>query len=294
MYVAAGRWQGNGASIDTVLHLVNDARVHTVETHGLRFDARFLAPVEPTPGTVSVFLLVEGRVQIGARSETTTTTSTPCFFAVGPDEFERRLPSARWFRFDGEPRRSIEICLDVARVRVPMGLTHGAQPLPPSVHAAALALFDPSLARETRVARCRALIVELDAHAICTLPNDVDDGEHDATLERVVTSFVSLFREQDTGALGKRLASLAQVSVRQATRDVSALYRRFRLPGASPRELFRVMRLRRAAILLSAPGTSLDEVAREVGYSGLDAMTRALRDAGFPPPGAIRRALLDE
>jgi len=162
MYVASGRWQGNGASLETVLHLVSDARIHTAETRGLRFDARFLAPVEPMPGTVSVFLLVEGRVQIGDRSELVQSSGTPCFFAVGPDEFERRIPSARWFRFDGEPRRSIEVCLDATRVRVPIGLAHGARPLPPAVQAAALALFDRSLARETRIAQCRTLIAELE------------------------------------------------------------------------------------------------------------------------------------
>jgi len=289
MYIASSVWQGATASLETILHLVNDARIHAVETRGLHFDSRFLAPTEPAPSTVNLFLLVEGRAQVDARWY-----DTPCYFAVGPDEFERREPAARAFRFEGEPRRSIEVCLGVDRLHASLGLTHGAHPLPESVTRAARSLFDRELSQEARVERASMLIAALAEHRLCTLPVDVDDGERGASLQRVVSSFVALFRNQDKSAYGKVLADLAQVSVRQATRDVSTLYRRFRLPGSSPRELFRVLRLRRVTLFLSAQDESLEDVARAVGYSGLDAMSRALRDAGLPPPGEIRRRLRGE
>jgi AraC-like DNA-binding protein len=288
MYVASSRWRGATASLETTLHLVDDARVHTVETRGLRFDARFLAPVEPLPGTVSLFVLVEGRAQIGP-----AWIDTPCWWTARADEFDKRAPSALAFRLEGEPRRSIEVCLDIERLHVPVGLAHGAHALPRGVRDAARALYGEASPTE-RAARCAAFIAALAEHRICTLRAGTNDGERGATIERIVGSLVTLFHEQNTGAYGKLLASLAGVSVRQATRDVSTLARRFRLPGASVREMFRVLRLRRATMLLGARDESLEDVARAVGYSGLDAMARALRDAGLPPPGAIRRALLDD
>ena len=50
----------------------------------------------------------------------------------------------------------------------------------------------------------------------------------------------------------------------------------------------RVLRLRAAVLLLSAPGGTPSDVARTVGYGSLDAMGRAFRDA--QAAGAERRA----
>ena len=46
-------------------------------------------------------------------------------------------------------------------------------------------------------------------------------------------------------------------------------------------------RLLVGASLMTSPGATAEGVAREVGYQSLSAFTKALTDAGFPPPSAI-------
>jgi AraC-like DNA-binding protein len=53
----------------------------------------------------------------------------------------------------------------------------------------------------------------------------------------------------------------------------------------------RVLRLRAAVLLLSAPEATPSDVARTVGYGSLDAMGRAFRDAHLPAPSVVQQAV---
>jgi AraC-like DNA-binding protein len=53
----------------------------------------------------------------------------------------------------------------------------------------------------------------------------------------------------------------------------------------------RVLRLRAACLMLSAPAGTPSEVARAVGYGSLDAMGRAFRDASLPAPSVVQEAV---
>ena len=57
------------------------------------------------------------------------------------------------------------------------------------------------------------------------------------------------------------------------------------------RDAMRVIRLRAAVLLLSAPDGTPSDVARIVGYGSLDAMGRAFRDAHLPAPSVVQEAV---
>jgi AraC-like DNA-binding protein len=61
---------------------------------------------------------------------------------------------------------------------------------------------------------------------------------------------------------------------------------------ASMREYLRTRRLSHAAQLLTAPGASVDEVARAVGYGSSRALGTALEQAGLPRARELRAAIL--
>ena len=62
------------------------------------------------------------------------------------------------------------------------------------------------------------------------------------------------------------------------------------LPGLRL-DAMRVLRLRAAVLMLSAPGSTPSDVARTVGYGSLDAMGRAFRDAALPAPSVVQAAV---
>lgn len=82
---------------------------------------------------------------------------------------------------------------------------------------------------------------------------------------------------------------------RQAALSRTVLSERFREAlGVSPIEYVRLTRLSRAAELITASGSGLARIAREVGYSSLSTFSRAFRGVYGASPGAYRRAALEE
>jgi AraC-like DNA-binding protein len=84
---------------------------------------------------------------------------------------------------------------------------------------------------------------------------------------------------------------IARLSQRQLGRDLGDLTRTFGLFGGGFRDAMRVLRLRAAVLLLSAPGGTPSDVARAIGYGSLDAMGRAFRDAQLPAPSVVQEAV---
>jgi transcriptional regulator GlxA family with amidase domain len=79
------------------------------------------------------------------------------------------------------------------------------------------------------------------------------------------------------------------ISVRQIDRSVAAFLARFGdIGGTGWRHVTRHMRLKLAVLLLSAEQVSIAEVAAVTGYGSSDAMARAFRDAGLPPPNKVK------
>jgi AraC-like DNA-binding protein len=78
------------------------------------------------------------------------------------------------------------------------------------------------------------------------------------------------------------------MSVRQIDRFVQDFVSAFAIAGRGWRPATRYLRLKLAAILLSAEGATVSEVARAVGYRSSDAMSRAFRDARMPSPTQVQ------
>jgi transcriptional regulator GlxA family with amidase domain len=97
-----------------------------------------------------------------------------------------------------------------------------------------------------------------------------------------------LYQDLATSASLKQIAPLAGLSLRQIGRDLRELTQTFGLFGRGFRDAMRVLRLRAAVLLLSAPDSSPSDVARTVGYGSLDAMGRAFRDALLPAPRVVQ------
>jgi transcriptional regulator GlxA family with amidase domain len=175
---------------------------------------------------------------------------------------------------------------------VPCGLSHGVRPLPEALLGPSQR-FVEATQRSAEVSEAFAALLEtLASERLCALPvMPLDAGTR--SLQRVLDALSSLYGGQRTGAHGDLVAELARVSLRQLSRDMRDFTQSAPIPGATMRELFRVMRLRRAALLLSAAELSVEDVAREVGYGSSDAMGRAFRDARLPSPSEMRRSLVE-
>jgi transcriptional regulator GlxA family with amidase domain len=101
-----------------------------------------------------------------------------------------------------------------------------------------------------------------------------------------------LYGRHETSPYLDFISELTGRSLRQLDRDFRALCDTFGLHGNNFRATLRVLRLRRAVLLLSAPTATPKQVATEVGYGSVEALDRAFRDAGLPAPGTVRAELL--
>jgi transcriptional regulator GlxA family with amidase domain len=86
----------------------------------------------------------------------------------------------------------------------------------------------------------------------------------------------------------QEVGELTGLSTRMVERYVQEFVGDFGLAGGSWRASTRYLRLRLAAILLTAKGATVSEVALRVGYRSADAMARAFRDAGMLPPSDVQ------
>jgi AraC-like DNA-binding protein len=89
-----------------------------------------------------------------------------------------------------------------------------------------------------------------------------------------------------------QVANHSERSSRQVRRELKQLAKDFDLFGGNFRHITRILRLRAALLLLSAPDASVAEVAERVGYGSAVAMARAFRDAELPTPSDLRALVI--
>lgn len=264
-------------------------RVHAVERSGTIWDSRFAPAVESADdGAFVVYVLDAGSL---------AWDDGPSF--VGPTTFvarERELEGAsgvreRTFRSGGEPFRSLELRVAAS------SLTEGSPlrtplALPDSFYAAARAVGH---AVETEVAvspPLRELLTTLRASGVLAedLSLEIVEDEPER-LVRTWNAIRAMYRAIATSPSLAELATGAQVSVRQVTRDFDELQATFPIHGDGWRSAIQTWRFRWAILLLSVPDLRVLDVAEIVGYRSAEAMTSAFRAAGMLPPNRIRDAL---
>ena len=289
MLIADGSWSRGDASLDSCVFFARGLRLHLMTTHALTFDSRFLCPFQPN-GRDSVILiaLIEGHAAFRESLGAKRTEFTHTVFRLRDDEYDRRHAQAPILRLGGARRRSIEIAMPADAIV----MKARTAPTPDAFDALAETMANRALSNEVRTQACVDLFAALHAEGFTSQP--LADQAQEALPEsvaRVCQAMMSLYSRLDTGAYLELLANLAGISPRQATRDMVAFLATFPAPGRTFRELVKVLRIRRAAMLLSAPDVTVTSVARDVGYGGLDAMARAFRDAGLPSPSEVRAEL---
>ena len=246
---------------------------------GLAFDTRFAAAAAGKPEAVGhVFLLLDGRfVWEGG------THAAPVGFVLADDEIERVGPKAKTFRTDG-PRATV-IQLRIAKRLLPwqVGMTNGPITLAAETWAAARALTEQPTESRALATLLKALGVPIEI----TL-------EEPERLRRLWNAIEPLYAQYGARTSIKQLAgALGHVDAAGRPRcEGAGLDVR---PRRRYRDALLLLRLRSAALLLSAADATVAEVARLVGYGSPIAMARAFRDAKLPAPsvGAGRAAQID-
>ena len=272
-----------GSVLSTTVFVERRLRVHMVRRDRLLFDTAFAAPIKAPGPHVHLFAQLSGTFELaGARP-----VPAPCAFVLAETEFDRVVPGALTFRSCGERCTIVEARVPSADLQRDVGLARGQVALSDTVWAAYHALHDrPSEAAVHHLigmlGDTGVLSRDLTASVVATEPE---------RLQRVWEVMRPLYGNLSASTSLKQLSTLAGLSLLQLGRDLTDLTRTFGLFGAGFREMMRVLRLRAAVLLLSAPEGSPSDVARTIGYGSLDAMGRAFRDARLPAPSVVQEAV---
>jgi transcriptional regulator GlxA family with amidase domain len=150
--------------------------------------------------------------------------------------------------------------------------------LPAEAWAAARALTEQPTEPRALAALLKALGVPIEI----TL-------EEPERLRRLWNAIEPLYAQYGAAVSIKQLAGALGLSMRQVGRDAKELASTFGLDGY--RDALLLLRLRSAALMLSAPDATVVEVAKLVGYGSPIAMARAFRDARLPAPSVVQAEL---
>lgn len=287
MLVASSQ-RGFGASqLRSTIFLERRFRAHVMWRDRLVFDSRFAPAARRATPFAHLYAVWRGALQVAGGP----VVEGPRAFALAEAEFDRVVPGALTFRSWGSPAVIVELRVPAAALRCPVGLRHGEVALPPAAWAAYGALAEAA-AGPAPAPALHALMVALGAAGVVAADLVASVVAHEPErFARLWDVIRPLYASYATSTSVKELAGPSGLSLRQLGRDLTEMTRTFGLFGAGFRDAARVVRLRAAVLLLSAPDATAGEVARAVGYGSLDAMGRAFRDAGLPAPSAVQDAV---
>lgn len=290
MLVATSTREFAGSALRTAIFLERQLRAHLISRDRLVFDSRFSPPAKKPSAFVHVYAHVRGDFAWSGKS-----VGAGHAFVLAETEFDRVQPSSLTFRSSGAPAVIVEVRVPLAALRVPVGLAHGPLALPDRAWDAYRAL-DTAFTGGAPLAELghhlRAVLGELGrANVLATDLIDSVVAEEPDRYQRLWNVLRPLYEDYATSASLKQISTLAKLSLRQLGRDLGDLTRDFGMFGGGFRDTMRVLRLRAAVLLLSAPDATPGDVAKTVGYGSLDAMGRAFRDAELPAPSTVQQAV---
>lgn len=275
-----------GAALRTRLMLERGFRAHAVWRDQLTLDTAVLAATRVAPrGTAYLYLVLRGDVVIGDGRR----VAAPVALALAGAELDQVGPTTPTFRVEGASSATFELALPAAALQTPPGLARSPIALSAPTWAAVAALLDER-SPPAMTAVMGQVLDGLRADGVLAAPLAAgmvaDEPER---ITRIWRAVAPLYGRFETSASLTQLQEATGLSLRQLGRDIPAFLTAFNLTTRNFRDLARVMRLRAAAVLLSAPAATVGEVASTVGYASLDAMARAFRDAKLPAPTDVRR-----
>jgi AraC-like DNA-binding protein len=295
MLFAKGALNYGPTSLTLHVALSRNLEIQTTERRACRFDTRFLAPRDAAGKDRVIF-----HVYLAGHVEVMGLPPLECPFAMLSTEGqyygatgEKPVPLRAW----GDPYLKIEIRVRAsdAMIEAPAAPTllspgeafwKAARDYAATVDASASdANACESAARDFSMNLVRA--GWLGARAFGGMATNDAAG-----LTRLWDALMPSFAVIDMNASLKLLSTRAGITTRHIARNVEALFERIGSPIGF-RAFLAEHRLRIAVILLSAPHARLEEIAELAGYSSADSLAAAMRDAGLPPAGQLKR-LLDE
>jgi AraC-like DNA-binding protein len=273
-----------GAStLQTTVFLERRLRAHLVTRDRLLYDSAFGSRGREPGRVVHLYVTLRGALQVAGGPA----IAGPHAYALAETEFDHPEPGARTFRSFGAPCEIVELRVPIGDLQCPVGLERGPLELPPRVwgayHELARARSDLAVHRLIEaLGEAELLSREVTATVVASEPE---------RFRRVWSVLEPLYGDLAASTSLKQVAAIARLSLRQLGRDLHDFTTTFNLYGGGFREAMRVLRLRAAVTLLSAPGCTPSDVARTVGYGSLDAMGRAFRDAHLPAPSIVQQAV---
>lgn len=280
MLTATSLRQFGPSSLRTTIFLERRFRAFLVHRDRLLYHSKYAPPTKKPSPFVHLYASLRGSFEANGGEVVTG----PQCLVLAESEFDRVQPDSMTFRSWGDPCVITEIRVPASDIRRPIGMAHGRLELPTEVWDAYAALE-----QHKGTEQLHELMVRLGEAGILSkdLTSSVvkDEPERFVRLWEVLRP---LYEDLATSASLKQIAIVAKLSLRQLGRDLGDLTRTFGLFGAGFRDAMRVLRLRAAVLMLSAPGASPSDVAKAVGYGSLDAMGRAFRDASLPAPSVVQ------
>lgn len=281
-----------GRQVETRLAASTDFRLHVIRRWDVVFDSRFLLGFTSQKPRPVVYIVRSGWLQLPGEDR----REGPLAWVLGPDEFEAASPPAAsagtraTFCSGGSPAVIAELSVAPHLLTLPAGLRLPGHALPGEVAE----IVDAFFAADSSDAQHACVIQLLDAFvAAGRLARSILDSAREPlrpNVERLWKIFHRFYEAQQTGVTLDEISAFTALSARQTHRDAMDVLELLGLPP-SLRASVRVLRLRRAVLLLGDPSIPVLEVARRVGYGGRDALERAFRDAALPPPYVVRREL---
>lgn len=271
------------STLKTTIFLERRFRAHLVVRDRLLYDSTYAPPAKKPSAFVHLYAQLTGSFSV----DRGPATVGPQAYVLAETEFDRMMPGSPTFQSSGAPGTIVELRVPATSLRLPIGLRNGQIKLPTAVWDAYAALEaapgDQALHQlMVRLGEADVLSKDLTSSVVAEEP------ERFVRLWQVLRP---LYEDLATSASLKQIAIVAKLSLRQLGRDLGDLTRTFGLFGAGFRDAMRVLRLRAAVLLLSAPGGTPSDVAKAVGYGSLDAMGRAFRDAQLPAPSVVQEAV---
>lgn len=243
-----------------------------------------------------VYLLLSGRFEI--HGPAAKTIEAPAAFVLSEEQFEGALGSRPLtYRTCGEPFLSIQL-------HVPDALLAVGPSIDPSGAAQTLEIGAPgwSAARDVAAA-CRAS-AEASFDPMQRLMRELVDGgvlradamhpevmQTPAPLTLLWRGIRPIIDRLNMAPTVDEISTATGMSVRQIEQRLSGFLGRFDVGGQGWRPATLHLRLKVAVLFLSAEGVSVAEVAEASSYGSVDAMARAFRDAGLPPPSKVQAEL---
>jgi AraC-like DNA-binding protein len=294
MLVARGSREFANARLDWTLTFASKIWYLGVDRHGLAIDTRYIPGAQgPARPTKCIYLLVRG-----------------AFEAHGPSGFRVEGPSCLLLSDEqlegGDGRRSMTFRASGARftvvqVNVPdayVVVTPEDGPPIVQVSASVWEAAERTLALAHTpedavfVRSITGLVQALVAEGILSeQANESARQRAPLGLQAIWKALRPIIERFDLLPTSKQVSDAAGVSPRSVDRYIADFIASFGLLGRGWRAGTRHLRVKIAVMLLSAADASIADVASAVGYRSPDAMARAFRDAGLPPPTAVQEAV---